>query len=727
MARLIQNRIFARCGVDEFVGRDAELRSLIDLAGNSDGLALLAAPLCGATELLRQVYDRLFFSQSEVIPFYFEVRMSDGDASGAATRFLREFLLQTVAFRRRDPRIIDASPEICEIAELAVPADGLWIDRLVESCQSDSKLNDDQAFIRNCLSSPLRAASAGVRTFVLLDNMHIVREIDAGESFFEMVNEIFSRGQLPFAVAGHRRFLYGSTQLRTLNLEPLSFTDAGSLIERLAAKKGVLINDQARDLIAVKLIGRPAYYRALFAATAASGNGLNTFELVEQAYTDEIFGGRIGRSFEETLDRTLPNRADQAVMMRLFAENLASAFSKTSVTYWQKRSGFSNSKLDGVLTTLNACEVINVDSGSVQINPDNTVFADYASGRIRQEINGEARALVVGETLSDNIRRAPQLMARHYRRNTSLGLRDLLNAFDGRQISPALIDYGRFRDEFKGAEDEKILKALQEDNLRMSLPQIVFTAATSAFYPKFDELSDAERSAVAIGFTDTGKKDQIAWITVEIDSKLEATREVTEFWCDRLEMAALNCNFEHYKIWLIAREGFDDEAQTTLKSRNAYGSSRKQAELLTTVLGASLNPEISNFPDVYELTVPMGDETEMIAVHAAEEIARRHNFPAKAINQIKTALVEACINAAEHSLSPDRKTHIKFAFDGSKLTITVSNRGVRLTDKKVGTDVKDETRRGWGLKLIEGLMDEVKVAQTDDGTQITMSKDLVIE
>ena len=34
----------------------------------------------------------------------------------------------------------------------------------------------------------------------------------------------------------------------------------------------------------------------------------------------------------------------------------------------------------------------------------------------------------------------------------------------------------------------------------------------------------------------------------------------------------------------------------------------------------------------------------------------------------------------------------------------------------------DEGRRGWGLKLMRGLMDDVKVEQTDDGTRITMVK-----
>ena len=56
------------------------------------------------------------------------------------------------------------------------------------------------------------------------------------------------------------------------------------------------------------------------------------------------------------------------------------------------------------------------------------------------------------------------------------------------------------------------------------------------------------------------------------------------------------------------------------------------------------------------------------------------------------------------------------------MTITVANRGVRLSDQMPDENAESEARRGWGLKLMERLMDEVRVEQTDDGTRISMSK-----
>src|SRR5207253_1381237 len=150
-------------------------------------------------------------------------------------------------------------------------------------------------------------------------------------------------------------------------------------------------------------------------------------------------------------------------------------------------------------------------------------------------------------------------------------------------------------------------------------------------------------------------------------------------------------------------------------------------ELLT----ARIKPEARTLgesqPDEYEMVIPMGADTELIAAHTVEQIARRVNFGPEAINQIKTALIEACINAAEHSLSPDRKIYQRFRVENDRLVVTVASRGVVPASLAVqnGHDArseKEDGRRGWGLKLIQTLMDEVEFERVDDGTQLRMTK-----
>lgn len=686
---------------------------------DSNALALLGTPSAGASELLRQAYDRLFYEPNDVIPFYFEIKASDRSARRTAFRFLFEFLLQTVAFRRRDPRLIDASPELDEIAELADPSDGHWIDRLVEACNAEKNARDGGPFTRNCLSSPLRAAAYGARSVVFIDNLHDTVHLDGGDSFLDDLIDIFGRASIPFVFAGHRRFLFSRTPFETMHLEHFSFTEAGKFVESLAARTRVAINDQTRDLIAVQFGGNAAQITSLFSAADDIESGLGTFEQVEQVYTDAVFGGRIGKFYNNILDRILPDTNLQTQAVRLLAESLNARDSKVSLAHWNKQLKVESDDLNTVLTKLNHAEIVSLTSGTVEIDATNKVLCDYLRGRLRLEVMREPRAWVVGDTLSTSLKQAPELMARFYRRSAAIGLSDLLGTFDGRQVSAALIDYTAFNDQFKGADDEKIHTSIAKESSTFELPQIVYTAHTAAFYPKLNELCDPERSAVALGFSG---KQETAWVAVEIDSKLEAKRDVAEFWCDRLEMVALNSDFPNYKLWLIAPEGFDPDAMEVLRERNAYGSSRKQLDLLAGTLNFRVKADAEVSKDDYEIVVPMGPDTEMIAAHTIEEIARRHNFPAKTINQIKTALVEACINATEHSLSPDRRIYQTFSVDPDKITITVANRGLRLADKSTAEAPADDERRGWGLKLMRGLMDDVKIERTDDGTRITMVK-----
>ena len=170
-----------------------------------------------------------------------------------------------------------------------------------------------------------------------------------------------------------------------------------------------------------------------------------------------------------------------------------------------------------------------------------------------------------------------------------------------------------------------------------------------------------------------------------------------------------------------------------MNEREAFSSSRQQLELLTSRLGVADEADRAAAPgDEFEMVIPVGDDTELIAASTVEQIARRLDFQPEAINQIKTALVEACINAAEHSLSPDRKIYQRFRLESDKLTVTVSSRGRALISPGAGEQnnghdnnspaERAKGRRGWGLKLIRTLMDEVEFEPVDDGTRLRMTK-----
>ena len=95
------------------------------------------------------------------------------------------------------------------------------------------------------------------------------------------------------------------------------------------------------------------------------------------------------------------------------------------------------------------------------------------------------------------------------------------------------------------------------------------------------------------------------------------------------------------------------------------------------------------------------------------------------------AVVEACINALEHSRAADREVYVTFEVlgdkDPEKLRITVRDTGVgfspeELAEPTIEEKLKSQRKRGWGLKIIRGLMDDVEIHSGSEGTTVVMSK-----
>lgn len=732
---LKREKILSSLKAEDFIGRSSELDEILRHAKNESkslGMLILSTPNNGLSELLRQTYDQLFYEQGNTIPVYFSFAKNDETAEETARRFLQTMLLQVVAFRRANVGLLDSSPDVCELSELALPSDGHWIDRLVLACEIKSPLKDERSFVKQAFSAPLRAKSHGVNIFLMLDSFENVENPSNSLNLLDEIKEIYQRATIPFAFAGHRRFILsamqgGDTRLQNieiLKLNPLVNPDAGLLVENLSEKLQVKINEQTRDLIVQQFGANPQLISTIFNSAQDYGKNLASFNQVEQVYVDSLLGGRIAKIYDTIFDEIAPNFTTQKRILKL----LANQEEKSLIETWAKYLELSEAEFHRILQSLRIHEIIRLKSGTIHFAKENEVLRDYVETRYELEVIGEARVLVVGRMLASALKRAPHTMTRFYRNASAIGLRELLAVFDCQSVPGVLFNYADFKKTYKGEETAVITKSLENESEMVSLPQIVFTANCQAYYPPISQLTMENSSAVAIGF-DKGNytdENEVVWISAEIDSKLEVTRELTEFWCDRLEMVALMCNFINYKIWLIAPEGFSPEACEVLQDCRAFGSSRRQVEFLVKYLKAEGLVKQRLKANEYEMVVPMGDDTEMIAAHAIEDIARRHDFQPRAINQIKTALVEACINAAEHSHSPDRKIYQKFTVEEDKLIITISNRGVKLPLNKIEKSVENiepsEGRRGWGLKLMRKLMDEVTFEQVDDGTRISMVK-----
>ena len=128
-----------------------------------------------------------------------------------------------------------------------------------------------------------------------------------------------------------------------------------------------------------------------------------------------------------------------------------------------------------------------------------------------------------------------------------------------------------------------------------------------------------------------------------------------------------------------------------------------------------------------ELKLPILKDMELVATHTSDVVSKHMNLSEDKSAEVSMALIEACINAFEHSETKE-DIYIHFIISDENLTIKVIDKGVGFDsssiklpniDDKLGTQ---ERKRGWGLMLIQELMDKVDYESDNSGTTLTMTK-----
>ncbi len=174
------------------------------------------------------------------------------------------------------------------------------------------------------------------------------------------------------------------------------------------------------------------------------------------------------------------------------------------------------------------------------------------------------------------------------------------------------------------------------------------------------------------------------------------------------------------KLRVFTGENWEQEDDVTMVTLQRLEVTGNLTDLSTILPTAALNGTAEHI--LAELTIPSAPGNERIAMTQVAEAVQSLNMPQRRLEQLKTAVAEATMNAMEHGnkYQADVPVYIYVLASDTDLTVRIKDQGdgMQIPSDPATPDIEAklaelQTPRGWGLFLIKNLVDDLHVSSDD--------------
>lgn len=739
---------------EEFLGRDEERATLFRVclegrAGVGASVMIFGPPNIGKTSLLLKLKSELQAlpegaGAPRPFPFYFSFSKILSHPLALSQHFLQEYLWQLLAFFGEAPESGFDTDALCE----RLGMHGVISCRdLLDAHRKYSDRGDGLSALVNAFSFPFTIGGGAFYPVFLFDDFQYTNRLQniPDGAILSILRPYIKSGHHPVIISGSspghvtaslkREGLFGAFQL----------IEVGGLDPAASLKLWPILFERRKIAVPAHLLprlserlGRVPIYQRMFAEEISFRNQEIRDEVaIENLYALSATEGKLNRYWREFFENAFPDRVPRARAVKFLKRVVHDRFPLDTFEGAVSLMGVSPEEGAAILSTLEFKGLLKSDFEHLEFLED-PVLADFLFWAFERGVLGKSSSQVASALIQEKIARAGLAEIGGSRERLVGVAKEMMRRWDCREVPQLFFDFRAFREKFGGKGLLEVVIGMENEPIRLRLPKI---SSVSTGYRTRKGGLRFDFDLVAYGFRDGdfSESNLVIW-AVDVVSEKALTMPMVDHFENRCRLLALEKGLkpDQLKKWIL----FEGSAEGPVLDRvGEYGiglTHRSQLKLFLNLFGldepgagppggvAQPRPAAGRAageaaePLEIELVLPMKGDTEVVAAKVAEEVASYASLDADTVDRIKMAIIEACINAFEHSGAEGGKVRLKYLLSSEKIELFVSDEGKGF---RVGRPADESRRnRGWGLKLIRELVDDLDIATGETGTVVRMVK-----